>query len=255
VGDPILHHGPAGLEPFAYFLGQRRYVLRWNNSPVDHRYREEAVIRRNQSKVPGDRLLHHLTDQRLLPFPVLCLEGFDLLSVCVALKQGRELLLEVPDQLLHVVLEPAAGAGRELEAPRTVGIIEVHHVTPVGRWRTHSCRLSEALEDEGSAAGTVGADREDVEAGARDREAELEGFNRSLLADRVVQRCEAGRAVEAERLRVTSAAHLRGGQLAGSSSHDDSFLRSAGSDRDQDTGFKTMAEGVGRCRIAMSKGG
>jgi hypothetical protein len=106
-----------------------------------------------------------------------------LLLVGRMFEHRRKRRQQVVDQSVDVGDESAGAAGRQFQGARLTGVVEIVDVHPVRR-RLHALGFGlEVALDEGKAPGAGLAHHEDVVAGARHSDAELQGFDRSFLAE------------------------------------------------------------------------
>ncbi len=154
------------------------------------------------------RLRFHLLEERR---PALAVAIVDLLASClelVRLEDLGDLAFQAVDVMLEVGAELAALAGRELQVPGAVGIVEVVDVAEVGRLRLVGARpCEEALDRRHLAGSRIPGDVDVVSVlDVLDAESEFECVDRPFLSDDLIERLELGGRLESERRGVTCVA-------------------------------------------------
>lgn len=118
---------------------------------------------------------------------------------------------EALDEGAHLAFKRRALPGRKRKAGRARRVLKVVDVTPV-EWSR--CRLGQPLHHLPDECALASPDRpgdEHVEAGALHLKAEVQGLDRPLLPDRVIERFDLARIIESQAAGV----HLRSQQARG----------------------------------------
>ena len=137
----------------------------------------------DEAHVAGLGAFLKLVERGFLTLAQLRLQGLGPGLVVFALEGGGNRGAELPDELLHVASQPATPAGRKLQRPGLVGLLEVVDVAPVG-WCRHGGRgLLDLPPDQRVLAGSRRAMGEDVVAVAPDADAEPDRVEGALLPE------------------------------------------------------------------------
>ena len=172
------------------------------------RGKDETLRRTQQRNADFRRGLAQRAQRPLLLLLEFFLDGFDARAVFVALECRRNGLGQFGDELLHVRLEPAAAAGRQLQQSRPDDLGEVIHVAQIAGNRFGGGTRFEQAPHGGMPAAAGLAQHEQVEARPLDGDAEFYGVDGARLINDCDRLAHLGGGREAERLRIATAAKL-----------------------------------------------
>jgi hypothetical protein len=147
-----------------------------------------------------------------LLFSFRLLDDFRLgIEVLLAFEGRGNVPAKALDEGAHLAFKRRALPGRKRETGLARRVLKVVDITPVG-WSRR--RLGQPLHHLPHECALPGPDRpgdEDVEAGALHLKAEVQGLDRPLLPDRVIERFDLARIIESQAVGV----HLRSQQTGG----------------------------------------
>ncbi len=209
-GQLLLQRLDLGLHVLAHGLGKRIEDLGLDDLALVHGGHGEAGRRAQDGDVLGLRLGVQRLQRLLLARPELLVDGAAANLIVLAFEARRQDAPELVERRHHAPGERLAAPVRKLQRLRPVGVFEVVDVDPVGRRGCLGGLGSQVGLDGGGLARGRRAQHEDVEVVALDVGAELDGFQRPILADQPGDRNQLVRGLEGERRRVDDAAQLGG---------------------------------------------
>ncbi|OPZ61192.1 MAG: hypothetical protein BWY86_00863 [Candidatus Aminicenantes bacterium ADurb.Bin508] len=159
---------------------------------------EKALLRGLKQETQLLNLPVDLQEELVLPASSLLLQGAGLGSVGVLLQNPGKGPFHQLQDLLHSPVELSAHAGRKLEGPRVVGIVEIVDEGDVPRPLFLEGQPLQVTLDRRGPPGSGVPHHEDVEPFALDPKAELQGLESRLLPDDPLQRLELRGVLEGE---------------------------------------------------------